>query len=91
MRHDKQHNALEFADCAPALLPGFVDPVLHQHQIRVVEDFGGRFKADLVFGLVDLSLRRVPFEFGAGTLQQASITPTTNPFPTRIAAFGLSL
>ena len=49
MRNEQQHGALDTSDRVPALLTRFIDPVLHDNDIRIVENLSGRFEANLVF------------------------------------------
>lgn len=48
MRYEKESDASNGSNRVPALLSGFIDPVLQQYEIRIAENSGGGFKANVV-------------------------------------------
>jgi hypothetical protein len=52
MHDEQQHDAFDLADRVLALLSHIIDPVLYQKDVRIVENLGRRFEADLVFSYV---------------------------------------
>lgn len=59
----------------PSLLSRFINPILNQEEIRIVEHFRGSFEADLVLEEIGLGLDKVPLVLALEMPQTPIVTP----------------